>query len=90
MASPTSNEFEVCRKIAVDSLQRCLGESSPRVVDEACWQRSLQWTRSCHEGVHRSHAKDPARERAERAARAQAEEAARKKSRAGAAAVSSE
>lgn len=75
-ASPTSDEFEDCHRLAAASLRHCLDESPGR-LQEGCWNQSQASARACYAGVHRSHARDPEREAREKAAREAAIRAAK-------------
>ncbi len=53
-ASPTSNEFEKCRKLAVTLLDYCIQENLTR-PDATCWQKSQTEFKTCSKKVQLDH-----------------------------------
>jgi hypothetical protein len=53
-ASPTSNEFIPCKKIAVSVLEYCLNENSYSAND-FCWTKSKEHYASCAKKVFQGH-----------------------------------
>ena len=64
LASPTSNEFDACKKLAVKSLEACL---STNVISETaeCWKRSKNSFKSCVKKVKKLHSPDARKKRME-------------------------
>jgi len=60
-ASPTSNEFSPCKKLAVARLQYCLKDD-----DHNCWSKSKASYNSCRKNVIKRHAPDLERIMAEK------------------------
>ena len=60
-ASPTSNEFVPCKKLAVARLNHCLKED-----DNNCWSKSKASYNSCRKNVIKRHAPDHERIKAEK------------------------
>jgi hypothetical protein len=54
VASPTSNEFEACERLAVLSLQGCLDHEN-NVKNSQCWQQSKRDYEQCRERVISRH-----------------------------------
>lgn len=59
-ASPTSNEFISCKKMAVSVLELCLNDD-----DLKCWSKSKSAYKSCHKKVIENHQLDYERIKAE-------------------------
>lgn len=66
-ASPTSNEFEICHKMAAATLEMCLNQNQ-NTVDENCWDISKRRNATCYAKVNESHAPDRKKMAAEKAA----------------------
>lgn len=60
-ASPTSNEFAACDKIAVATLESCL-----QVSDNQCWKKSQAHYQSCRQKVAQKYSPNKARIQAEK------------------------
>jgi len=60
-ASPTSNEFVPCKKLAVARLEYCLKDD-----DLNCWSKSKAGYNSCRKNVIKRHASDHERMKAEK------------------------
>ncbi|MGF1761774.1 hypothetical protein [Aliivibrio kagoshimensis] len=54
VASPTSNEFEACERLAVFSLQGCL-DLEKNVKNSQCWQQSKRDYEQCRKRVISRH-----------------------------------
>ena len=65
-ASPTSDEFIPCGKMAVEVLKQCLPEN-PYYQNDVCWQRSKDAYELCSESVFQDHDLDERQARRERA-----------------------
>ena len=75
IASPTSNEFIPCNKMAVAILEMCLKGNG-----NDCWADSKRQYKSCRKDVMRSHTKDLERIKAEKKARENQEKLNKQKS----------
>ncbi|MES3023239.1 MAG: hypothetical protein V4857_16865 [Pseudomonadota bacterium] len=60
VASPTSNEYAPCHKLAAYSLTACL-EQNPGYVNDKCWKESKRQNDACYAGVRESHRPDKAK-----------------------------
>jgi hypothetical protein len=58
IASPTSNEYLPCHKMAASMLLNCLDER-PGYVNDQCWESSRHQTNVCYAEVKKSHRPDP-------------------------------
>jgi hypothetical protein len=77
MASPTSNEFLPCHKMASAVLLHCLDEKTGHGAGD-CWDRSRNTNDTCYEDVWKSHRPDPDRIKAEKKAKEEAKKAMEK------------
>lgn len=60
--SPTSNEFDTCRKLAVASIEVCLSER-PISSDDTCWVQSKARYDSCVKDVLKTHSRSDRKKR---------------------------
>jgi bifunctional DNA-binding transcriptional regulator/antitoxin component of YhaV-PrlF toxin-antitoxin module len=67
-ASPTSDEYRPCHRLAAEVLQRCLDER-PGYENAPCWDKAKTAQVSCYADVRANHRPDPKRRAAEEAAR---------------------
>ena len=68
MASPTSNEFTFCHRLAAASFFECLEEKSGQ-TDRVCLDSALRQKDRCYAEVKASHRRDQGRFDAEKALR---------------------
>ncbi|QRR35877.1 hypothetical protein JNX00_08460 [Hydrogenophaga sp. YM1] len=54
-ASPTSDEFRHCHRVAAAALQFCLDKNPGGRHGEACWTQSRRQQQACYREVRESH-----------------------------------
>ncbi|MFC1588815.1 hypothetical protein ACFL3P_00925 [Pseudomonadota bacterium] len=65
LASPTSNEFEECHKLASKYLFNCLNENMNSSSNGKCWIKSRESYKSCHTRVIKRHDRSEMKKRSE-------------------------
>lgn len=64
-ASPTSDEFLHCHRMASSALLTCL-DQSPGYKDGKCWDSAKSLNDTCYDGVRKDHRPDAGRIEAEK------------------------
>ena len=64
-ASPTSNEYEECHKLASKYLYNCLNENMNSSSNGKCWVKSRESYKSCHSRIIKKHDRSDMNKRSE-------------------------
>ncbi|HJV76373.1 MAG TPA: hypothetical protein VJ654_19280 [Noviherbaspirillum sp.] len=64
-ASPTSDEFMQCHRVASSALLRCL-DQSPGLQDDKCWESTRSMNDACYDRVRKDYRPDTGRIEAEK------------------------
>lgn len=59
LASPTSNEYQQCHRVAALTLQYCLDETPGNLHGPGCWEKSRHSQERCYGEVRASHQRPP-------------------------------
>lgn len=69
-ASPTSDEFMPCHRLASSTLLQCL-DQNPGLHDGKCWDSARKLNEACYDKVRKDHRPDAGRIEAEKRANEQ-------------------
>lgn len=57
LASPTSNEYARCHRLAAATLEHCLNAQPGAHASDACWTQSRQRQQVCYRELRESHSR---------------------------------